>query len=648
MEVDFKILKRHHIEDALKKIDEGETILGFNNDGAKYDLVFKGKRYAPKLVAGLAYKLATDINITGEDFIGGRGKPCFSALRSNGFAILEKNETNKFQSAVENIKEFASEHTTARNSKALFSTQHESLKNIGLELQNICDNLGFEKITVKTSIGQGVFAEVPWICFFHPKITDKASSGHYPVLLFSADMKNLFLSYCISNGEMEKPENNSEKLRINLKSFISSLENLGFRDDLKLGSNSSTPKGYEKGAVITKRYTIESLDAEVILDDLTSILATYENIAQGLNLPPKISKDKMNTQNILKSAIAAKQFTIIAGGTGTGKTRSARQLAVQIAGEDNVATVAVGSDWTDNRPLLGFRNLLSNDGKSYIVPAALKLILKADKNLRGAESAAQLAILPKSPTDYIEPHFLILDEMNLSHVERYFADFLSSMESHEPLRLHDYIEGLKYDGINEIVPHEVAWPKNLFIIGTVNIDETTYMFSPKVLDRAHVIEFIVPWDEIKAGLYSTPAESLPRWEPSKTNAFMNIALDKDKSLQSSNQEKLLSILKDLYECLEETRFNFAHRTARECLNYIATSIELSDAKFTPAEDIITLIDLAILQKALPKINGSTGSLSIALEALVQFSVKHKLTNCETKLKKMSEQLKNDQFVSFIQ
>ena len=129
---------------------------------------------------------------------------------------------------------------------------------------------------------------------------------------------------------------------------------------------------------------------------------------------------------------------------------------------------------------------------------------------------------------------------------------------------------------------------------------------------------------------------------------MNIALDKDKSLQSSNQEKLLSILKDLYECLEETRFNFAHRTARECLNYIATSIELSDAKLTPTEDIITLIDLAILQKALPKINGSTGSLSIALEALVQFSAKHKLTNCETKLKKMSEQLKNDQFVSFIQ
>ena len=374
-------------------------------------------------------------------------------------------------------------------------------------------------------------------------------------------------------------------------------------------------------------------------------VSSFKNKQGGENPSPSMA----TIDNRLITSLGSKPFIILAGGTGTGKTRSARQLAIQIAGEENVETVAVGSDWTDSRPLLGFRNLLSNDGKSYVVPAALKLILKANKNLRDAENSSEMINdYPGNSKNKIEPHFLILDEMNLSHVERYFADFLSSMESHEPLRLHDYIEGLKYDGTNEIVPHQVACPKNLFIIGTVNIDETTYMFSPKVLDRAHVIEFKVPWDEIKAGLSSPPARSLPRWELSKTKAFMNIALDKDKSLESQVQERLLMILEDLYKCLEGTRFNFAHRTARECLNYIATSIELSDAKLTPAEDLITLIDLAILQKALPKINGSTGSLSIALEALVQFSAKHKLTNCETKLKKMSEQLKNDQFVSFIQ
>jgi len=647
--MDFEVIKRFHIESALKRIDDGEKIAGIAESNT-YDLVFKGKPYAPKLVAAVAYKLATGKNITGKDFDGGEGTACFSVLRKNGFIVLPKIDLNVVNLTVQKIKEFASSYVNAKKSKNLFSAQHDLLKNIGTKIKNICDSRGFEKIIVKTSIGQGSFAEVPWICFFHPDITDKASSGHYPVLLFSADMKSLFFSYCISNGEIEKMGDASDKLRTNLAKSVSNLSNLGFGDTLKLGGTTSTPKGYENGAIVSRKYTIQSLNPEVLLDDLTNILATYENIAQGVNLPTQISnKNKMSTEDILKSAFAAKQFTIIAGGTGTGKTRSARQLAIQIAGEDNVVTVAVGSDWTDNRPLLGFRNLLSNDGKSYVVPAALKLILKADKNLRDAENSyGMINDHPEDSKNKIEPHFLILDEMNLSHVERYFADFLSSMESHEPITLHDGIEGLKSDGTNEIVPHQVAWPKNLFIIGTVNIDETTYMFSPKVLDRAHVIEFKVPWDEIEAGLSSPPTKSLPRWESSKTNAFMNIALDKDKSLESQNQEKLLIILEDLYECLEGTRFNFAHRTARECLNYVATSIELRNAKLIEEEDLITLIDLAILQKALPKINGSTGSLSKVLEALVQFSAKHKLTNCETKLKSMSEQLKSDQFVSFIQ
>ena len=72
--------------------------------------------------------------------------------------------------------------------------------------------------------------------------------------------------------------------------------------------------------------------------------------------------------------------------------------------------------------------------------------------------------------------------MNLSHVERYFADFLSAMESNEPVPLHN-------NDLIEDIPNQITIPENLFVIGTVNIDETTYMFSPKVLDRANTIEF---------------------------------------------------------------------------------------------------------------------------------------------------------------
>jgi 5-methylcytosine-specific restriction endonuclease McrBC GTP-binding regulatory subunit McrB len=87
------------------------------------------------------------------------------------------------------------------------------------------------------------------------------------------------------------------------------------------------------------------------------------------------------------------------------------------------------------------------------------------------------------------PFFLILDEMNLARVEHSFSDFLSSLESGEPLLLHDH-ESPGGDDAGEplTVPAHLKIHENVFFTGTVNIDETTYMFSPKVLDRAFTLE----------------------------------------------------------------------------------------------------------------------------------------------------------------
>src|SRR5690606_19952454 len=102
-----------------------------------------------------------------------------------------------------------------------------------------------------------------------------------------------------------------------------------------------------------------------------------------------------------------------------------------------------------------------------------------------------LDLLLKAKENIHKPFFIILDEMNLSHVERYFADFLSIMETGEDIILFkDFKEK------NEI-PAKITWPQNVFIIGTVNIDETTYMFSPKVLDRANTIEFRITAQEME-------------------------------------------------------------------------------------------------------------------------------------------------------
>ncbi len=109
------------------------------------------------------------------------------------------------------------------------------------------------------------------------------------------------------------------------------------------------------------------------------------------------------------------------------------------------------------------------------------------------------------PANAAVPHFLILDEMNLSHVERYFADLLSAIESGEEIPLY---EGNERRANGEVVPRRLRLPDNLFVIGTVNVDETTYMFSPKVLDRANVIEFRMEPDEMAAFCASPKAPRL--------------------------------------------------------------------------------------------------------------------------------------------
>jgi len=174
-------------------------------------------------------------------------------------------------------------------------------------------------------------------------------------------------------------------------------------------------------------------------------------------------------ENLLLS-FKAKPFVILTGNSGTGKTKIAQLFAEYMADKNGEChkIVAVGANWTENRHIIGFYNVIT---KEYMKSDALELILDARK-----------------PENRDKPFFLILDEMNLSHVERYFADFLSAMESDESITLHKSDD--EENKIDEIkVPKSIKIPNNLFVIGTVNIDETTYMFSPKVLDRANVIEF---------------------------------------------------------------------------------------------------------------------------------------------------------------
>jgi hypothetical protein len=168
------------------------------------------------------------------------------------------------------------------------------------------------------------------------------------------------------------------------------------------------------------------------------------------------------------------------------------------------------------------------------------------------------------------------------------------------------------------------------------------------IDRAHVVEFKVPWDEIEAGLNEAVSAEIPALTEAQVNEFMRVAGLKDKDLPEDDHDALVEVLGAMHNALDGTRFVFAHRTARECLNFIASAKALAAANIVPEQDTKALIDLAILQKALPKLNGAAGTLSKVLDDLIKVADTHDLDQCKAKLESMSRQLKADQFVSFIQ
>lgn len=304
----------------------------------------------------------------------------------------------------------------------------------------------------------------------------------------------------------------------------------------------------------------------------------------------------------------------------------------------NSLLVPVGADWTNSEHLLGYPDALQPG--TYVMPetGVLKLMLDARDN-------------PKLP------FFLILDEMNLSHVERYFADFLSAMESGEDIKLYSG-EQRSADGIK--IPPTLKFPKNLFIIGTMNVDETTYMFSPKVLDRAQVVEFRVNPDEMEAYLTNPSTPNLAAIESKGAKyaeAFLKLkdaqpALDAVGS--TTNKDAIASALNKFFPELSKLGAEFGYRTAGEivrfCAYYLAMGADVTDA-----------IDAATVQKLLPKLHGSQARLGPVLKKLKELASKetmrtegeetkkvleplYKLTY--DKLDRMEKRLKDNGFTSF--
>jgi MoxR-like ATPase len=263
-----------------------------------------------------------------------------------------------------------------------------------------------------------------------------------------------------------------------------------------------------------------------------------------------------------------KRFVLLAGLSGTGKTSIARAYSEAYCAalglhdwQRHYAQVAVRPDWMDPTSILGFLNALV-DPPIFQAGEALDLILRADQ-------------------DRSHPYFLCLDEMNLARVEHYFAPFLSSMESAGgSLTIHGELDAV--DGIEPRIP----WPKNLFIFGTVNMDESTHPFSDKVLDRAFTFEI---WDV-----------DLEAWRQKKQGSGADPAI----------LAQVAPVLVQVYDALRPARRHFGYRSADEILGICHSGPTHLGAGY--------LLDGAILRKILPRIRGDdSGPLKTALDELAR-------------------------------
>ena len=321
------------------------------------------------------------------------------------------------------------------------------------------------------------------------------------------------------------------------------------------------------------------------------------------------------------TAIKSKPFLLLAGISGTGKSRIVRELARACWGENseefkaqkpkNFEMIQVKPNWHDSSELIGYVSRVSGKAE-FVAGEFLKFIAKAWED-----------------TD--TPYFLCLDEMNLAPVEQYFAEYLSVIESRK-----SHEDGsVTTDPILEKVDEEwyfnltasltmnedirkkfneegICIPPNLIVVGTVNMDETTFSFSRKVLDRAMTIEMNEV--DLNAGL----TERYEHIGKLGYEELIGTAVE-GVDVYSDNQEvcdKALNYLKAVNAVLEGTPFKVAYRTRNEFLLYVVNNLPYNKDEegneLTEGYVIARALDEVTNMKILSRIEGDDTKVTDSL------------------------------------
>jgi 5-methylcytosine-specific restriction enzyme B len=662
---------------VLKAIEEADALgrkafldkYGFGASHG-YFVQHNGNLYDSKAIVGAAhgFQHPTEGPLKATDFSGGE-QTVMRKLEQLGYSVVVSQKVPDADDGAglrEGLEAALQDYPSAR--QAPFAGSHPInaiFHSLTQSLQSSSCVKEFPTLHVRFSTGQGNWARVPWIAVLDERKTTTIQSGVYCVYLFREDGSAVYLTLAQGVTEPLRRLGSAQgktELRSNahtIRASLGPLTDMGFSltDDMDLHTGPGLGSNYEVSAIAYKLYERGNVPSSVqLVSDLTALIASYEQLISvditGAEKDVSPAELLSAFSSSIKSAgldfgsrhdlicgsfmasVLSKPFVLLTGLTGSGKTQIALKFGEWL-GEARRLVVPVRPDWTGPESLFGYENALSlpdTDGRlAWSVPPALEFMIRAVHHQD-------------------EPHLLLLDEMNLAHVERYFADFLSGMESGEPT-LPNLVKEGAYWRVSPSDPQPVPIPHNLWVVGTVNIDETTYAFSPKVLDRAQTIEFRVQTDDLN------PEAARPTVAPAAPHEFLAtmLRISRDPEWQANNPgpDRLLLVasLKDLHRLLTKYDLEFGHRTLTEALRFSATYGAISGAGWLQA------LDLIVLQMILPRIHGSRPRVEPILTALQAYCTNVASPTLEptltpdlpfslSKVGRMLRILRANQFVSF--
>lgn len=415
----------------------------------------------------------------------------------------------------------------------------------------------------------------------------------------------------------------------------------------------------EDDGSITLRFTTESLN---------TTNQTNSIITERTGLTKTLSAAEDNTANYedLLTAMRTKPFLLLAGISGTGKSRIVKQMAFESCPDipalrsdktapGNYELIEVKPNWHDSSELLGYESEIG--GPHYVVTPFVRFLVKS---MRYPDV----------------PFFVCMDEMNLAPVEQYFAEFLSVLESRkllsdgtitsEPLikadifskyadQLHrdlDITDTETYKAVYDRLKNDgLRLPSNLIVVGTVNMDETTHQFSRKVIDRAMTIEMNIEDAETPFKNFFEGGDALHYYDnPQPKELFLPKVVQASEALSILRaedadylKENVPGLLHSLNFALNGTPFKIAYRVQNELILYFFSLREENPDEAAEAL-LAQAMDAILMMKVLPRIEGDEDLLDKPLKALAQFTENY--PQASRKIAEMQERLPRAHFTSF--